>query len=88
MSLVEGSDMPVYARDFPQRTWPGPAPIPARALETGTSENSSCPYSGKPATHFLETDGRVFGFCNAFCRDKTLTDHAAWPAFMEMLERT
>lgn len=87
MSLVEGPDMPVYARDFPQRPWPGPAPIPARAVETGPSENARCPYSGEPAAHFLETDGRVFGFCNAFSRDKTVADPAVWPAFMEMLGR-
>jgi glutathione S-transferase len=32
-------------------------------------------------THLLEAGGRVFGFCNAFCRDKTVADPLAWPAF-------
>ena len=41
-----------------------------------------CPYSGKPVTHFMELNGRVFGFCNAFCRDKTVPDPEAWPNFM------
>jgi len=25
--------------------------------------------------------GRVFGFCNAHCRDKTVIDPEAWPEF-------
>jgi glutathione S-transferase len=29
----------------------------------------------------METEGRIFGFCNAFCRDKTVADPDAWPAF-------
>jgi glutathione S-transferase len=33
-------------------------------------------------THFLETGGRIYGFCNAFCRDKTVADLEAWPKFM------
>lgn len=42
----------------------------------------SCPYSGKAVTHFLETGGRIYGFCNAFCRDKTVADPEAWQKFM------
>jgi glutathione S-transferase len=26
----------------------------------------------------------TFGFCNAFCRDKTLADPEAWPKFMAL----
>ena len=55
-------------------------PIPV--ISTGPSANTACPYSGEPVTHFLEIDGRVFGFCNAFCRDKTVADPEAWPEFM------
>ena len=29
--------------------------------------------------------GRVFGFCNPFCRDKTVQDPGAWPKFMAIL---
>jgi glutathione S-transferase len=33
----------------------------------------------------MEMDGRRFGFCNAFCRDKTVADPAAWPRFMALV---
>ena len=81
MGLVDGADQDFYRRDYPRRPWPGPAPIPAHAVAAGPAVNDACPYSGKPVTHFLETGGRVFGFCNAFCRDKTAADPGAWPAF-------
>jgi glutathione S-transferase len=85
MSLVDGADQPVYARDHARRDWPGPVPLPARAVSDGTAENTACPYSDKPVTHLLETGGRIFGFCNAFCRDKTVADPLAWPAFAALL---
>jgi len=85
MGLVDGADQEFYARDFPRRPWPGPGPLPARAVAEGTPENAACPYSGQPATHLLEVQGRVFGFCNAFCRDKTVADPLAWPAFAALL---
>ena len=82
MALVKGDDVPRYARDYNQGIWPGPTPLAAKAVATGPSENAACPYSGKPVTDFLEIDGRVFGFCNGFCRDKTVADAEAWPGFM------
>ena len=85
MSLVDFPDQEVYRRDYPRRPWPGPAPIPAEAVSQGPAENEACPYSGRPVTHFLRAEGRVFGFCNAFCRDKTVADPEAWPAFMALL---
>jgi len=81
MGLIDGADQPVYARDYPRRDWPGPVPLAARAITAGTPENMACPYSGAPITHLAEVEGRVFGMCNAFCRDKTVADPAAWPAF-------
>ncbi|MDZ7907795.1 MAG: glutathione S-transferase [Gemmobacter sp.] len=84
MGLVDGADQPFYRRDYPQRPWPGPAPLLARAVEGTEAENTACPYSGKPVTHVLELDGRRFGFCNAFCRDKTVADPEAWPKFMAL----
>jgi glutathione S-transferase len=39
-------------------------------------------------THFLEMDGRTHGFCNAFCRDKTMADPEAWPAFMAIVNHS
>jgi glutathione S-transferase len=53
----------------------------------GVAENAACLYSGEPITHLLEAGGRVFGFCNAFCRDKTVADPLAWPAFAQAWER-
>jgi glutathione S-transferase len=84
MGLVRGADLPWYAKDNARRPWPGPAPRPARAAE-GPSENAICPYSAKSVAHFLEMEGRVFGFCNAFCRDRTMADPEAWPAFMALV---
>ena len=86
MGLVKGPDLPWYARDYDQTTWPGPQPLAARAVDSGTPENDTCPYSGDPVTHLMELEGRIFGFCNAFCRDKTVADPAAWPAFMEIYQ--
>ncbi|MGR3637733.1 MAG: glutathione S-transferase [Shimia sp.] len=85
MGMVHGATLPWYAKDFATRPWPGPDAMAATAVETGTPENASCPYSGKPSTHFLQIGGRTFGMCNAFCRDKTVADPAAWPAFMALL---
>jgi glutathione S-transferase len=62
-----------------------PEPISARAIDSGPSVNEACPYSGGPVTHFMGAGGRVWGFCNAFCRDKTVADPEAWPEFMEMV---
>lgn len=84
MGLVDLPDQPFYRRDWPTRPWPGPEPLPARAVEGTEAENTACPYSGKPVTHVLELGGRRFGFCNAFCRDKTVADPAAWPKFMAL----
>jgi len=86
MGLAHGEDLPWYARDYDRVAWPGPAPLPAQAVASGPAENATCPYSGKPVTHFMETGGRVFGFCNAFCRDKTVADPEAWPEFMKIYQ--
>lgn len=84
MGMVDGPDQDFYRRDHPTRPWPGPVPIPARAVDHGPSVNGTCPYSGDPVTHFAQAGGRTWGFCNAFCRDKTVADPEAWPAFMEI----
>ena len=84
MGLVDGADQDYYRRDYPTRPWPGPTPLPARAVDGLDTENATCPYSGTPVTHALELNGRRFGFCNAFCRDKTVADPEAWPAFMAL----
>ena len=85
MGMVRGATLQRYARNYATAPWPGPAPRTARALDAATPENANCPYSGDPSTHFLECEGRQFGFCNAFCRDKTVADPDAWPAFRALL---
>lgn len=84
MGLAEGQDQPFYRRDWQARPWPGPAPL-AAALAEGPSVNAACPYSGRAVQDFLEFEGRVYGFCNPFCRDKTRADPAAWPQFMALV---
>ena len=83
MGMVRGETLNRYKKTYATVDWPGPALLPARPVDA-TPENANCPYSGNPSTHMLELDGRVFGFCNAFCRDKTVADPAAWPAFMKL----
>ena len=85
MGLVDGADQEFYRRPYPRRPWPGPVPMVARAVEGVAAENAVCPYSGKAVTHVLELNGRRFGFCNAFCRDKTVADPEAWAEFMALL---
>ena len=84
MGMVDGADQDFYRRPYPRRPWPGPVPLPASPVDGTQAENTACPYSGKPVTHVLELSGRRFGFCNAFCRDKTVADPEAWPKFMEI----
>ncbi|MGL4280959.1 MAG: glutathione S-transferase C-terminal domain-containing protein, partial [Albidovulum sp.] len=83
MGAAEKTHQSSYDMPYATRPWPGPALL-AATLAEGPSENAACPYSGKPVTDFLQMDGKVWGFCNAFCRDKTLADPEAWPAFMAM----
>lgn len=87
MGLASGAVLEGYKRDFATTPWPGPARLEAHAVTQGTPENEACPYSGKPITHLASVEGRIFGFCNAFCRDKTVADPHAWPAFVEIYAR-
>lgn len=86
MGMVDGADQEYYRRDYPRRPWPGPVPMTATPVDGTQSENSACPYSGKAVSHVLEINGRRFGFCNAFCRDKTVADSEAWPNFMNIYQ--
>ena len=86
MGMVDGADQEFYRREWPQRAWPGPNPLDARAVEGTKAANDACPYSGKPITHALELHGQRYGFCNAFCRDKTIADPEAWPKFMAIVQ--
>lgn len=85
MALVKGPELPWYAKDYTQVAWPGPATMKSAPTE-GPSVNDACPYSGLPVTHFMELNGKTYGFCNAFCRDKTMPDPEAWPKFMAIYQ--
>lgn len=86
MSQADGPDQDSYRRDYPRRPWPGPEPMAAQVVATGPSVNQTCPYSGEPVRYFLQCSGKVWGFCNRFCRDKTLADPLAWPAFTAIFQ--
>ena len=81
MGEAQDRTLDAYPIHEPRERFPVPEPVPARAVAAGPSVNDACPYSGEPVTHFMESGGRVWGFCNAFCRDKTVADPEAWPAF-------
>ena len=85
MASAHGTVLQRYAQPHATTPWPGPQPLAAQPVATGTPENEVCPYSGGAATHLLTVEGRIFGFCNAACRDKTVADPEAWPAFMALL---
>ncbi|MCB1367419.1 MAG: glutathione S-transferase [Rhodobacteraceae bacterium] len=87
MGIAENFIQPGYDPDLPEMPWPGPAPLAAKAVDTGRPENATCPYSGRPVSDLMAVDGRIFGFCNPFCRDKTVADPMAWPAFAAIYQK-
>jgi glutathione S-transferase len=84
MGWAEHLEQPSYRMPYAERPWPGPTSQPA-SVAKGPSVNTACPYSGKPVTDFLSLGGQVWGFCNVFCRDKTMADPEAWPKFTAMV---
>lgn len=84
--LVQGANLSRYARDYTLADWPGPKPLAAKATQKSDAVNAACPYSGKPVNHFLNLNSRIYGFCNEFCRDKTVADPEAWPEFMKIYQ--
>lgn len=85
MGRAENHHQPTYDMPLDKAPWPGPTPLKATAVPTGSSVHDLCPYSGKPVTDFLSLNGETYGFCNAFCRDKTVADPEAWPEFMALV---
>lgn len=85
MGLAAHHTQPQYKMDLPREDWALDWVTPATvSADAAHSVNSHCPYSGDAVTDFLTYQGKVYGFCNAFCRDKTLYDPTAWPAFMAL----
>lgn len=86
MGMTKSYDPFPYPQALSRKSWPEEEQIPAAKEAHGPSINTTCPYSGKPVTHYLELGGKVWGFCNAFCRDKTIQDPMAWPEFRAMID--
>lgn len=87
MGLAENYRQSVYQLDFTHGPWPGPAPLPAKPVEGVSAVNSVCPYSGEAIANdsLAEIDGQIIGFCNQFCRDKSVADAQAWPQLVDIL---
>jgi glutathione S-transferase len=89
MGLADPRVLPHYDHKLPERPWPGPRAVPARAVAGLSPVNAACPFSGAPvaADSLAEVAGTVIGFCNSFCRDKVVADAEAWPAATALLAR-
>ncbi|MBL3595562.1 glutathione S-transferase [Rhodovulum sulfidophilum] len=68
-----------HAMDLPHLPWPGPEPVPARAVAHGPAINAVCPVTGRPPTHFLEINGAIIGFATLSARDMVANDPEAFP---------
>jgi glutathione S-transferase len=86
MGIAENHHQSFYDLDLEKLDWPGAGSVTATAVEDTNSVNEVCPYSGDPVTHFMQIGENVYGFCKAFCRDKTIADPFAWPQFMAIYE--
>ncbi|WP_439124433.1 glutathione S-transferase [Marivita sp.] len=82
MALVTGDTLPWYAKPFDTKPWPGPTALAAKAVNKGPAVNAKCPFTGGTPAYFLEMDGVIYGFENQLCRNETVHDPEAWPAFM------
>ena len=85
MGKAAGDRQTAYDMDLATGPWPGPVPLAAEAVSQGEALNAECPNSGKPVTHLMRVGDKTIGFCNAFCRDKTVADPEAWPKAMALL---
>lgn len=87
MGVAERRVLAQHERDLPDLPRFGPPPRPARAVQDAAPANEACPYSGRPVSpdSLAEIDGRVIGFCNPFCRDKSVADAEAWPELRPLL---
>ena len=88
MGLAERYVQPGYDLDLTTTEWPGPNRVMAHPVSDMTPINAACPFSGRAvaADSVADIDGRVIGFCNQFCRDKSVADAGAWPQVAAMLQ--
>ena len=88
MAYANPRENPAYEFDLPRRGGygPGAAPLPA-GVSDGPAMNDACPYSGKPVDpeSIADIDGLKIGYCNKFCRDKSVVDAEAWPASVQLM---
>ncbi|MEM7088497.1 MAG: glutathione S-transferase [Pseudomonadota bacterium] len=84
MGMIVRYDPFPYPQNLHSQPWPVGGASGAKPVNKGPSVNTLCPYSGKPVTDYLDLDGQCWGFCNPFCRDKTVADPDAWPKFTAM----
>jgi glutathione S-transferase len=89
MGEAEGYRIDQYEPKLNKKPWPGPTVFPAETVQAGRPLNETCPYSGKPvsADSLAAFDGHVLGFCNPFCRDKTVQDAEAWPETVALMKQ-
>jgi glutathione S-transferase len=88
MACAAPRENPAYEFDLPRRDGFGPGATPlAAAVSDGPALNDACPYSGKPvdAGSIAEIDGLKIGYCNPFCRNKSVADVEAWPASVQLM---
>lgn len=89
MAVAENLTVDRYAKPCQSVPFPFPERFEARAVVDRTAENANCPYSGRPVSpdSIAEINGHVVGFCNPFCRDKSVADAEVWPALQALIGR-
>ena len=85
MALVEGPELPRYAKPCETAPWPGPAPA-FTAPAGGPAANDACPFTGGAPAHVLSLDERTLGFATNFDRDKVMADPLVWPEVTVLLD--
>jgi glutathione S-transferase len=88
MGIAQNRVMDRYVLPYTKAPWPGPSALPAGPVTALTPINANCPYSGKPVREdsLARINGTVIGYCNPFCRDKSVADPEAWPQTMALLD--
>ncbi|MEM9138426.1 MAG: glutathione S-transferase [Pseudomonadota bacterium] len=88
MGMAKDEHQAHYEFDLPARPNPHEPAVTGTVIAGAASENSDCPYSGKPVAEdcLVQVQNRVIGYCNPFCAAKTAADPLAWPKTAALLE--